>query len=1128
MIDSGLLFVSLSAYLIFLLAIAWWGARSDEHSRFLSLTRSRWVYTLSLSVYCTSWTFFGIVGSASLGGGIYLSIFWGAILAFFFSSILLRRMIAVKNLYRVTSIADFLSARYFRSQKIAALVTIMALVGVTPYIALQLKAINNSFSLISAEGDALLQSFNNWVPALSALFMVLFTIVFGLRHLDTTERHPGVTLAMAVESLVKLLAFMCAGLLVVYVLFDGFEDVFSQAEQLRQTDERFAGYLSTPTFVKWVCYLLVSASGIFFLPRQFHLAVVENSDPKHVRTAQWGLPLYLFLILLFVIPISLGGLVMGYSPEEADTFVLLLPMQTDSPWLSLFVFIGGFSASMGMIIISAMSMSVILSNHILLPLLEVIPGLKWLRRHLLKLRWFAVAFFIYISYQFNAHVGDSYMLASMGILSFVAVLQFAPAALGGLFWSKASRLGALAGLLSGFIIWCYTLLLPSLIKSDWLPLDWLERGPWGNQWLHPEALLGLSGLDTVSHGVIWTLIFNITAFLFISLLFPGNREEREYNREFQEVLSNEVAEKPTFELPHSIFLPNKVIQAREVLEEYLSHEESVELLNKILDELGLKDQSYVTLMDLNLLQKELGHRLSGSIGAASAHRAISRAAFVNPAERESIRNIYSDLLNELNISPHELQAKVSYYQEREKLIVSHSEQQAETIRLLQEQMHQREQAELDKGEIENRLQSILDYAPSVIYLKDLQGRYVLVNQQFLKIFNLEMEQVVGLDDFAIFSPEAAKVFQKNDQEVIALGKFQESEEVAEHADGTHTYISMKFPIFNNKKEIIASGGISTDISDRKASEEQLLRFNQELESKVTERTQSLQESNNTLQQTLRNLETTQGQLIESEKMASLGSLVAGIAHEINTPVGIGVTAVSSMQQETESITKKMAHDELTRGDLDAYLDIVNESNGLVLNNLERAAELVRTFKLVAVDQSAEDLRSFMLYEYVQDVMASLRPALNKAHVKVDIHCPSEILMHSYPGALSQVLTNLVMNALKHGFSELEKNNQAVDSSHKDQQHQINLSISLAEDHMINIVFSDNGKGVSPEVLPRIFDPFITTARGQGSSGLGAHIVYNLVTQKLHGHIEASSELGKGLTMNMHWPRDIRETIDPSI
>ncbi|OPX55462.1 PAS domain S-box-containing protein [Oceanospirillum multiglobuliferum] len=1109
-IGQSMLFIFLAAYLLLLLGIAWWGAQAEQGSRWMNLTHSRWVYTLSLSVYCTSWTYFGIVGSASLSGGLYLAIFWGSILAFFFSSVLLRRMIAVKNLYRVTSIADFLSARYFRSQSIAALVSIMAVVGVMPYIALQLKAINNSFELISQNSASVM---NEWIPIGSASFMVLFTILFGLRHLDTTERHPGVVLAMALESLVKLLAFICAGLLVTYGLFDGFGDIFSQAEALRQTEARFQGYQSTPTFVQWICYLLISASAIFFLPRQFHLAVVENSDPNHVRTAQWGLPFYLFLILLFVIPISLGGLIMGYSPQQADTFVLLLPLQTNSPWLSLFVFIGGFSAAMGMIVISAMSMSVMFTNHLLLPVLEVTPGLKWLRRHLLKLRWLAVALFLFISYQFNAHVGESYMLASMGILSFVAVLQFAPAALGGLFWRKASKVGAFTGLLLGFLMWCYTLLLPALMKSGWLTFPWLQSQIM-TSWLNPEAFMGLEGLDSISHGVIWTLIFNVTGYLFFSLLFPGNQEEHDYNQEFTEVLQQEISEQPSIELPHNIFLPNKIGLVKALLEEYLQHHEAQELLQQALESLGLSEQSYVTLMDLNRFHKEISHRLSGSIGAASAYKALSRVNLITQSEQEAIRNLYTDILNQLNISPHELQAKISYYQERENLIVRHSEEQAETIQLLKEQMSERAKAESARIETEHRLQAILDHAPSVIYMKDLEGRYLLVNREFCRIFNLPLNEVIGKNDFDIFSEESARLFQANDLAVVASKQPQESEEVAHHIDGIHTYISMKFPIFNDQNEVIASGGVSTDISDRKASEDQLLRFNQALEEKVKLRTQRLEESNSALQKTLQNLKATQDQLIEAEKMASLGSLVAGVAHEINTPVGIGVTAASAMLQATTDLILKIEAESLTRSDLEDYLDLSQESNSLVLSNLQRAAELVRTFKQVAVDQSAEDLREFILDQYIQDLIASLKPVLS--NVQVEVNCPENIVMFSYPGALAQVITNMITNAIDHGFNAREQYSP---------DNKVNITINLLSESELNLTFSDNGKGVPKEILGRIFEPFVTTARGKGGSGLGAHIIYNLVTRKLRGHIKAESREGEGLTLYIQIPLDVRELDD---
>lgn len=400
----------------------------------------------------------------------------------------------------------------------------------------------------------------------------------------------------------------------------------------------------------------------------------------------------------------------------------------------------------------------------------------------------------------------------------------------------------------------------------------------------------------------------------------------------------------------------------------------------------------------------------------------------------------------------------------------------------------------------------------MIYLKDLKGRYLLVNQQFLRIFNLMPEQVIGLDDFAIFSAESARAFQSNDQAVIKAGKPVESEEIAEHTDGVHTYISVKFPIFDENNNVVASGGISTDISDRKKAEQQLIEFNQQLEQRVSERTHRLEESNQALQKTLQHLKSAQDQLIESEKMASLGSLVAGVAHEINTPVGIGVTAASAMQQETADIFWKMQRGELTREQLERYLDIAQESNGLVLNNLERAAELFRTFKLVAVDQSTEDIRSFVLREYIQDVLVSLKPAIQKAQVRIELQCPDGLMMHSYPGALSQVLTNLIINAIHHAFSSVQPSDREEDI--------ISILVSPDEQDRIHMTFSDNGRGVEEDMLGRIFEPFVTSARGDGGSGLGAHITYNLVTRKLKGHIHAHSTPGEGLTITMQWPADV--------
>jgi len=377
------LFFGLVGYLLLLLAIAVMGER--EQSWLRRIAQGPWVYTLSLAVYCTSWTFFGIVGSATRAGTLYLAIYWGPMLGMLFGTVLLNRIFAIKRAYHITSIADFISTRYYRSSTIAAMVTIFTSIGVAPYIALQLKAISNSFKVLNDNSH---DGVVFWaVEEFSALFLIVFTILFGLRRLDISEHHPGVILAMAFEGLIKLLAFIALGLFISYGLFDGLGDLFGQAESARQSGELLHGFNNSVPVSTWLCYLFLSMNAFFFLPRQFQVMVVENTDPEHVRTAQWALPTYLFLIILFVIPVTLGALLLGLPSESADSFVLLLPQQYASPWLTFFVYVGGFSASMGMVVMSTIAISVMMSNHLILPIIEKLPSLSRLRRHLLPLRW---------------------------------------------------------------------------------------------------------------------------------------------------------------------------------------------------------------------------------------------------------------------------------------------------------------------------------------------------------------------------------------------------------------------------------------------------------------------------------------------------------------------------------------------------------------------------------------------------------------------------------------------------------------------------------------------------------------------------------------------------------------------
>src|SRR5688572_18239403 len=512
------LIVIVLVYVGLLFGIAQLAERSAHRGR--SWTNNPIVYSLGLAVYCTTWTFYGSVGKAANDGMLWLTIYLGPTLALALSPWILQRIVRVKSNLRVTSIADFISARYGKSQAVAAVVTLMLLVGIVPYIALQLRAVTGTFAMLTSSSHG---SGAELISPIVIVLMFAFTVMFGIRRLDPTERHPGMMVSLAAESLVKLLAFLAVGVFVTGAAFGDLGHFFEELDKL----PRPANYLmgeSAADVINFGVHLLLATSAFLFLPRQFHVGVVENSNEKHVKTASWLTPIYLVAINIFVLPIALGGLLQ--TPKGApDQFVLALPMAADLHGLSAIVFLGGFSAGVGMLMVETMTMSTMISNHLMLPLIESAKALRGLRRHLLGSRWAAAALLILASYGFEVGIGQSVMLVSIGMLSFAAVTQFVPAMIGALYWRNASRNGALIGLILGFVTWTYTLLLPALIRSKWLPQSLLTDGPMGLDWLKPEALFGLSGLSGLAHGTLWSLLFNSIGFVLGTALFPAKAEE---------------------------------------------------------------------------------------------------------------------------------------------------------------------------------------------------------------------------------------------------------------------------------------------------------------------------------------------------------------------------------------------------------------------------------------------------------------------------------------------------------------------------------------------------------------------------------------------------------------------------
>ncbi|WP_324677821.1 sensor histidine kinase [Hymenobacter sp. GOD-10R] len=524
-------------YLALLFGVAYAAERRSAERR--SLVSNPYVYALSMAVYCTAWTFYGSVGRAAHFGPAFVGIYLGPTLLAPAWWLVLRKIIRICRLQRLTSIADFISARYGKSAWLGALVTVVCVLGVVPYISLQIKAIAASFDIITQQG-ASLQAASAQAGISSAFYITVglafFTIIFGVRSVEATERHEGMMLAVALESLVKLVAFLLVGGFVTFGLFGGFGDVFAQAAAVPALSRLFTLQEAGTSGSQWLTLLLLSVSAILLLPRQFQVAVVENVNEDHLRKAMWLFPLYLIIINLFVLPVAFGG-ALRYAGRglDADTFVLTLPLDTGHRWLALLTYLGGLSAASSMIIVETIALSVMMSNHLLMPVLVRIPAThadsRWfayLGRMALQSRRLAVGGVLLLAYGYYAVVGHLLSLVDIGLISFAAVAQFMPVLLGGLYWKGGTQQGATAGILAGFAVWFFTLVVPTMVGAGMLPMAILEHGVGGLSALRPAALFGLQGLDSLPNGLFWSWFFNVGLYVGVSLAGqPSGLEQRQ-------------------------------------------------------------------------------------------------------------------------------------------------------------------------------------------------------------------------------------------------------------------------------------------------------------------------------------------------------------------------------------------------------------------------------------------------------------------------------------------------------------------------------------------------------------------------------------------------------------------------
>jgi Na+/proline symporter/nitrogen-specific signal transduction histidine kinase len=640
-----ILLCSLS-YLLLLFGIATWVEKSTK--RGLKLINNPYVYALSMAVYCTAWTFYGSVGRASVSGIEFLYIYLGPSLGAPLVFLMLRKIIRISKTHSITSIADFISTRYGKNISLGAIVTVLCITGIIPYIAIQLKAISESIKTISSiatnEANTMNSGagINNTVTFLLVIGITVFIILFGTRKVDATEKHEGMMVAIAFESVIKLFAFLIAGAAIVYVLFNGWNDLFVKATAL-PTHDIIASLQGEHIYFHLFLLMTLSMFAVLFLPRQFQVAVVENVNEDHLKKAVWLFPLYLLLINIFVLPVSIaGGIHFGSKLVNADTYILALPMLMKSNWLTLLVYIGGFSAASSMIIIETIALTTMVSNNIVAPvffsLIKVQDNIdKGIRNWLKTTRRIGIIFIMILAYLFERFVAEKFSLVSIGLVSFVAVAQFAPSIIGGVYWKRATKQGSLASIIIGFIVWFYTLVIPSIVEAGYLSHSIIESGPWGIGLLNPAALFGLNGFDLITHGFMWSILVNAISFFGVSLATERTPQEIYQAELFVDVYKQtDVAENENWVLNRTA----SMLDLKTLMLNLLGKDKTAQLLasyekrHKV--DLSKLDQAPPHL--ISVIEKVL----SGNIGSATAKLMINNIVRQKEVGLKEVLNIIKE------------------------------------------------------------------------------------------------------------------------------------------------------------------------------------------------------------------------------------------------------------------------------------------------------------------------------------------------------------------------------------------------------------------------------------------------------------------------------------------------------
>ncbi|QTA79908.1 Histidine kinase, PAS domain-containing [Desulfonema limicola] len=1111
MFNAFTVIIIFCAYMGLLLSLAMWVEKKAAQNIYIA--DNPLVYSLSLGLYCTSWSFYGTIGMAATSGLSYISLYIGPALIFIFGCPVLKKIIRIKVKYRITSIADFISARYDKSQAVAASITFIALIGAAPYIALQLKAMISTFQILADTKSIISSWIEDNVGPVIVILMILFTSLFGVRRLDPTERHPGITAVIAIESLVKLTAFLAAGIFIVYFIFNGTGDIFTalsinKAVKVPLIPPDISGFT-------WIVNILLSCSAVLFLPRQFHIAIVENYHEKHLKTACWLFPLYLFIICFFVFPIAMSGLLMGFPRETADTFLIYLPFYYDKKLLSLLVFIGGSSAATSMIIISSMTLSTMTTNHLFLPFIENIKFLGFMRRHLLKCRWFAVGCIIYTGYMFEKYMGKSYMLGNMGELSFAAVLQFAPSVIGGIFWKKGNKTGTLAGLWAGFFIWFYTLLIPAFVKNGWF-----------SDFLKPENLFGFTGHDPFSYLIFCSFFINILLYILCSLIFQQSEEEKKLAHSFINIDQEILKEKPYLKLEDQINLAEKIEIMGKILKYYFSDKESNAILKRAVQKSGIQGKTNISILELADLYGETELILAGAIGAASARYAMDKGNVFSAKEADDLSRVYGRILAKLKITPEELVQKIHYYQDRENLLSTHARELEEKIKEKEKEIAQRQKAE-------EKYRNLFEFAPDGILITNTYGDILSVNNACIKIFRYnEKNEMLQMHVKNLYNdpdkdrPDVLKKLYKHEKidslRINAKDRFGRIFPVS---------LALRLIRYDDKLCILA---LIRDITQIAAMEKELKQYTENLERMVDEKTLDLKTANEELYSAIQSLEETQFQLAQNAHQAGMAELAVSVLHNIGNAVnsinvrtcGLERSITTHEVQSLEKICTVLndkdfikSMDETSNNKriqlctfFAAIIDIIKEKNNLLKEDLDFIRKgLDHIIEIISVQQKYAGLRGFEsrvnINDLIKDAEEMLSDSLINRKIKTEFKLGDIPQLYLDKNKMIQIFINIIKNAYE-----------SIDSAGSENEKKISFITSVEQQdnqEYVRIVISDTGTGVDKNIQNKVFRYNFST-KGR-ETGFGLHDSANYIRAQ-NGYIELTNrENEKGVRVIIKLP-----------